>query len=289
MLSDLTVGDKLSLKGKIFELGKKLNLMEVGKQHQQNLVFKPKVNTYEFPDRPKDFYSSVERAEQIRKQKLEMLKAGIEREEECSFSPAISGKSKKLALKLQSKDNLHSKAFMRLNGKAKEYKEAHDLRMKQFESHDFDGNKMFQPNIALKTPAHIAVIHSPSNNTISADEFLYRDALDREERMRQRLHSAKEEVDCSTNSKKINQKSELLLKRKAESRPPNRELKILEFSEVPGTFFLSNFFFHFDFCFECENRSVKFGACSMCWMSRRWVDWVMMIFKGPWRCWRGRH
>ena len=43
MLSDLPIGDKMSLKGKIFELGKKLNLLEVQKAEQKRLglVFKP--------------------------------------------------------------------------------------------------------------------------------------------------------------------------------------------------------------------------------------------------------
>lgn len=76
---------------------------------------------------------------------------------------------------------------------------------------DENGAKMFQPVVK-----HGSGPVLPSSN-ISADEFLYRDARDREERMRQRSVSAKEELAHYANSRKINTKSEVLIRRKAVS------------------------------------------------------------------------
>ncbi len=73
MLSDLTVGDKLSLKGKIFELSKQLKLIEVEKQQQEALVFQPQLNNYVLTDRSEDFVDNLQRQEAIRKVVIQTL------------------------------------------------------------------------------------------------------------------------------------------------------------------------------------------------------------------------
>ena len=52
-------------------------------------------------------------------------------------------------------------------------------------------------------------------NNISADEYLYRDARNREIRMQQRVVEAQEEMRSVVNAKKINPKSAQLLKKRA--------------------------------------------------------------------------
>lgn len=99
-LSDLTFGDKLSLKGKLFELQKKLKLIGIQKdlEYDPEATFQPvlEAGNYVVADREADFISNVQRAEAIRKQKLDMMKSTLSREhtESCTFSPVIATKGK---------------------------------------------------------------------------------------------------------------------------------------------------------------------------------------------------
>ena len=84
-LSDLSFGDKMSLKSKLFELQKKLNLMNI--QHEldeeeEAITFQPvlEAKNYKMHSRLKDFSSNVEKSEAIRKQKLEAMKKTVEAE-----------------------------------------------------------------------------------------------------------------------------------------------------------------------------------------------------------------
>lgn len=80
--------------------------------------------------------------------------------------------------------------------------------MQRFSKFDADGKKLFQPEL-LATPRR------SDQSNVTAEEFLYRDALDREERMRRRARAAKSSDKSVVNAKKINMTSEALLKRKA--------------------------------------------------------------------------
>jgi hypothetical protein len=51
MISELSPGDKLSLKGKIFELRKRLNEVEVENQRAGEYSFRPQVQSYEHLER----------------------------------------------------------------------------------------------------------------------------------------------------------------------------------------------------------------------------------------------
>lgn len=99
----------------------------------------------------------------------------------------------------------------RLSKKAVEYRQKHEELVTKSSGYDLtSGRKLFKPK--LKPSPYVDL---PSN--ITADEYLYRDAKDREVRMRLRLKSAAEEELEYASAKKINTNSELLIKRKAVS------------------------------------------------------------------------
>lgn len=90
----LSVHDKLSIKGKLFELGKKLSILESQKKIDENMstMFKPKISSYKLTDRANDFMGNVQKSELMRKQRLEMMKTNLEREErqDLTFSPVVN-------------------------------------------------------------------------------------------------------------------------------------------------------------------------------------------------------
>ena len=67
MLSDLSPGDKLSLKGKIFELQKKLQIIDQRNKQDGEFSYKPKLFSYDLPDREDNVLESINKAEIIRK------------------------------------------------------------------------------------------------------------------------------------------------------------------------------------------------------------------------------
>ncbi len=67
MISDLSPGDRLSLKGKLFELQKKLNLIDIEQRLDEQYSFQPRILTYELPDRKKNFIENATKADLIRK------------------------------------------------------------------------------------------------------------------------------------------------------------------------------------------------------------------------------
>ena len=93
--------------------------------------------------------------------------------------------------------------------KGQQYQKSLTQRKEQTQKFDENGRRLFQPVI------HASPLVSNANDNIGADEFLYRDARNREERMRQLSREAKNELDNSMNARKMNSKSEQLLKRKA--------------------------------------------------------------------------
>lgn len=66
-VADLKPGDKLSLKGKIFELQKKLNLLDVEQQNTTDYSFEPEITNYKLPHRESNFLDNMKRAEESRK------------------------------------------------------------------------------------------------------------------------------------------------------------------------------------------------------------------------------
>lgn len=93
-------------------------------------------------------------------------------------------------------------------------------------NYDDEGNKLFIPRINKTSPIPSSdvieeIINNNSSplfiNTIPADEYLYQDAKDREQRVKQRDKSFQQELDNVANRQKINSTSTILLKRKAVS------------------------------------------------------------------------
>lgn len=66
-VADLKPGDKLSLKGKIFELQKKLNLIDVEQQNTPEYSFEPEITKYKLPHRENNFLDNMKKAEESRK------------------------------------------------------------------------------------------------------------------------------------------------------------------------------------------------------------------------------
>jgi hypothetical protein len=96
-----------------------------------------------------------------------------------------------------------------LSQKAVEYRKHKEEIVKKSKNFDLtDGKKLFQPQIFTSR-----YVDLPSN--ISADEFLYRDARDREERLRLLRKHASDDSENKASSAKINTSSEILIKQKA--------------------------------------------------------------------------
>lgn len=96
MISDLPPGDKLALKGKIFELQKKLHIIECQHRNEEEFSYKPKILPFNLPEWRQEgqagFLESLDKAEMIKTQKQDMLRAVIEKQhlEECTFSPSVN-------------------------------------------------------------------------------------------------------------------------------------------------------------------------------------------------------
>lgn len=66
--SQLPLCDRLSLKGKLFELQKKLQLIDLEQKMQEQFPYKPQIlSSYELPNRQHDFLENINKAEIIRK------------------------------------------------------------------------------------------------------------------------------------------------------------------------------------------------------------------------------
>lgn len=66
MISDLSAGDRLSLKGKLFELQKKLTIMDLEQRLDNQYPYQPQIKSYDLPNRPRDFIQNNAKAEIIR-------------------------------------------------------------------------------------------------------------------------------------------------------------------------------------------------------------------------------
>lgn len=209
MISELSPGDKLSLKGKIFELRKRLNEVDNEQQRAEEYSFRPQLSNYDHQERGGDFYQSIERAELMRKQKLQLLKATLIEEDsgKCTFRPVITSYK-------SSSSQKSLPVHLRLQEKGKQYNERQVQRVANGRLYDADGRRLFQPQIPKHTTAG-ELGKGPGNN-VSADEYLYRDARNREIRMQQRVVEAQHELLSEVNARKINPKSAQLLKKRAE-------------------------------------------------------------------------
>jgi hypothetical protein len=127
-MNQLSPGDKLSLKGKIFELQKKLNILDVGQQNTEDYSFHPEITQYKLPNRKEDFINNLNHAEETRKDRFEVLKQHlvVERTQDCTFVPQINNRRKDME---KDKDKKVQKSvYLRLHEKGKEYKDSAEKR-----------------------------------------------------------------------------------------------------------------------------------------------------------------
>lgn len=64
---ELSPGQKLSLKGQLFELGKTLKALDEEEKFRSSHTFQPTISEFSLPNRQSDFLSNVDKAEVIRK------------------------------------------------------------------------------------------------------------------------------------------------------------------------------------------------------------------------------
>lgn len=114
----------MSLKGKIFELQKKLNILDVGQQNTEDFSFHPEITQYKLPNRKDDFINNLSEADESRKDRFEVLKKQliIERSQDCSFAPQINRRKKDRENKSQ------KPVHLRLTEKGQEYHDSAEKR-----------------------------------------------------------------------------------------------------------------------------------------------------------------
>lgn len=145
---------------------------------------------------------------------------------------------------------------VRLTEKATLYRKSKETRRRHSQIYDDDGNRLFSPEINRKSNKNSSTtvgvsaepsmtsIMSPAVNTVTADEFLYQDAKDRELRHQNLIASYQEDAQNTANVKKMNSLSHRLLRRKIE-----RSAAILftmmdtDNNELAGTCHYSHYFF----------------------------------------------
>jgi len=195
----------MSLKGKIFELQKKLNILDVEQQNTEDFSFHPEITHYKLPNRKDDFINNLNQAEETRKDRFETLKKQllIERSEDCSFAPQINRRKKDLLASKSQKP-----VFLRLTEKGKEYQDSAEKRKEMCKSHDFDGKRLFQPTSAQKPRVE--------KGNMQVEEYLFRDAKDRVEKMDIKRENEKKSLERVASKQKMNKHSALLVKRKCE-------------------------------------------------------------------------
>ena len=124
-VNQLSPGDKMSLKGKIFELQKKLNLLDVEQQNTEEYSFHPEITQYKLPNREENFIQNINQAEETRKGRFEALKKQltVERSQDCSFVPQINNRKIDQAQRKGQKP-----VHIRLTEKGKEYQDSAEKR-----------------------------------------------------------------------------------------------------------------------------------------------------------------
>lgn len=66
MISDLSAGDRMSLKGKLFELQKKLTIMDLEQKLDNQYSYQPQIKPYDIPNRQRSFMENNAKAEIMR-------------------------------------------------------------------------------------------------------------------------------------------------------------------------------------------------------------------------------
>lgn len=186
-IRDLSPGNKLSLKGKLFELQKKLTLLDLERKISEEYSYQPHFynnnrNSGPMKEKELDDSSSNSISNSNSNSKAHLYVdprdcIGPE-EEEYNFQPIIYTKNKH-----KSKMNTLP-VHERLYENAKTYKEHLNKLSEEIYSKDENGQPLFKPQI--NNPSNFSSITSDSENrphqhtdsdNIKVQEYLYRDAL----------------------------------------------------------------------------------------------------------------
>lgn len=228
MISSLPIGEKLSLKGKLFELSKKLQMIELENQNLTEYTFAPEINhEFELPDREHNFEANMKRAEMIRLQKMEMLKSNLTsfNDSVCTFSPQINKRSQKI-LRDTNPEYTNKSVTERLFEKAVESLKAKQELIERGKIFDENGKRMFVPTIpkpnriipassqSVESCSQSSMADAPKGNSITAGEYMYRDAANREERLKNKVRNAQAEANRGANCHKNSKKSVIILGKK---------------------------------------------------------------------------
>ena len=246
-LNDLTSVEKMSLKLKIFDLQKKLHLLEIEKEIIEEYPFKPELHSsYHIKDRDRNFLDNLEKNNQIREHRMQQLKEQVRQDEGYTFKPKITPRAKKLyqatsssslALEGGANDDVNvsingsldgagsessSMVFQRLFDRAQEKHKR--LQQKINYSLKFDvktGKKLFTPELNSISQKYFDGLEE----TMTTDEYLYREAMDRIATKREAEIRARQDVKELANKKKVIDRSVVYLKHRLE-----RELRgVFEF------------------------------------------------------------
>ena len=204
----MNTGQRMSLKGKLFDLQKNLKLLEVEEQmnNEMDCTFQPNLEAnYRLPFREKNFNDSVKRADMIRKQKLDMLKQTLNQEEKdsCTFSPAINKKSKKLSL---GNGNVGNRLYYQAV-KSRNKVEEQSAAMREI--NPTSGQKLFSPYMYTT-----GVRAGDTVSTASAASTLYDEAVWRETRRQQKVNEIVHAEGALANIPKMNKQSLKLFRSK---------------------------------------------------------------------------
>ena len=205
-LSDLSFGDKMSLKGKLFELQKKLNLIGIQKEMEEDpeATFQPTFEARQFNlrDRHKNFHTNVMKSETIRKQKLDMMRQTLHTEhtQEYTFEPKIHTKPKS---QLKEKRILN-KSICELREQGREGELPADRRARRIKE-DEDARKAMASR-KYTNPGTEKILKKRQQALESSEESTFSRAG-----RHSRENVAKQVEQETTQTKKISSKSESIL------------------------------------------------------------------------------
>lgn len=170
-----------------------------------------------------------------RQQKKKILEESLQsqNEESCTFTPHIYTQKKHFQVDSRP-------VHIRLSEKGREYAEQLEQRKQHFHTYDDSGQRLFRPKIipqikptplpssmmstttastpavAYQTAQYPLPASEPVNN-MSADDFLYQDAKDREQRLKELIAQQEQERQEAASRSKVNKASQKMLIQKAVS------------------------------------------------------------------------
>ena len=166
-INDLSPGIKLSLKGKLFELQKKLTLLDLEKKLSDDVCpFQPHFYSSDKHHRDKPEEDSNKRNKNVDPD------YPIEDPDECEFTyrPRVNNRKVKSA---EEEKYISQPVHIRLYEKAKLYQEKKTKLAEEITTRDETGRLLFQPKINRLNGDE----DEANNSNIKVQEYLYRDAL----------------------------------------------------------------------------------------------------------------